>query len=284
VLRVEQVYIPTLTLTHAPIAHVVLRKRPTGQGAAMQIGDVVKDFAPANGASKDVKASPVSLSLDLRDVADGNYVFYVEVSDSARTLARPALAVVVRKGIDLRVADARARSSGRAGRVARRTALPVDRMHSVNSGEMQLGAFDVDKTFADADAIQAAVEAGKDPFAGKTGDIKRHYVLDGTNEVMPYRVYVPTNYSASTAMPLIVALHGLGATEDSFFDSYGRVLPPLAEKNGYIVVSPLGYRVERILWFRRRRGRERRSGEKEKRTQRGRRDASARPRPQGVQH
>jgi predicted esterase len=43
---------------------------------------------------------------------------------------------------------------------------------------------------------------------------------------------------------LIVALHGLGATEDSFFEGYGKALPRLAEANHYIVVAPLGYRVD----------------------------------------
>jgi predicted peptidase len=61
---------------------------------------------------------------------------------------------------------------------------------------------------------------------------------------MPYHVYVPTTYAAGKSMPLIVALHGLGATEDSFFDSYGKVLPRLAETHGYILVTPLGYRVD----------------------------------------
>jgi predicted peptidase len=45
-------------------------------------------------------------------------------------------------------------------------------------------------------------------------------------------------------MPLIIALHGLGATEDSFFESYGRKMPELAEQHGYIVAAPLGYRVD----------------------------------------
>jgi len=39
-------------------------------------------------------------------------------------------------------------------------------------------------------------------------------------------------------------LHGLGATQDSFFDSYGKEFPRLAEDRGYIVAAPLGYRVD----------------------------------------
>ena len=49
---------------------------------------------------------------------------------------------------------------------------------------------------------------------------------------------------ARSAFPLIIALHGLGGTEDSFFDNYEKRLPPLAEQHGYIVAAPLGYRVD----------------------------------------
>jgi predicted peptidase len=61
---------------------------------------------------------------------------------------------------------------------------------------------------------------------------------------MPYRMYVPAGYSPSRSYPLIIALHGLGGTEDSFFDGYERKFPVLAEQHGYIVAAPLGYRVD----------------------------------------
>ena len=59
---------------------------------------------------------------------------------------------------------------------------------------------------------------------------------------MPYRVYVPKGYAASKATPLVIALHGLGANEDSFFDSYSQLPPQLAEKHGFLMAAPLGYR------------------------------------------
>jgi predicted esterase len=44
--------------------------------------------------------------------------------------------------------------------------------------------------------------------------------MRATGEIMPYRVYVPTTYKSGAPTPLVIALHGLGANEDSFFDSY----------------------------------------------------------------
>jgi predicted peptidase len=55
---------------------------------------------------------------------------------------------------------------------------------------------------------------------------------------------VPTSYNGSRAYPLIIALHGLGGTEDAFFENYDKAFPPLAEQHGYIVAGVLGYRVD----------------------------------------
>jgi predicted peptidase len=57
-------------------------------------------------------------------------------------------------------------------------------------------------------------------------------------------MYVPTTYNGTKAYPLIVALHGLGGTEDAFFANYDQKMPPLAEAHGYIVAGVLGYRVD----------------------------------------
>jgi len=84
----------------------------------------------------------------------------------------------------------------------------------------------------------------KDPLFEKKGDFKRHYVLESAREIMPYHLYVPTTYKSGRPTPLIIALHGLGGTEDAFFDSYEKKLPELAEQHGYIIAAPLGYRVD----------------------------------------
>src|SRR5581483_7527966 len=101
-----------------------------------------------------------------------------------------------------------------------------------------------DRDFAAAEMIAVAAKGKKDPFAAKTGDFKRHYTLEAANEIIPYRMYVPTTYDGTRSFPLILALHGLGGTEDAFFDGYEKRLPPLAEQHGYIVAAPLGYRVD----------------------------------------
>ena len=116
-------------------------------------------------------------------------------------------------------------------------------MRVVNHGLMDLGQFDLAKEFAVSEQVLTAAKGGKDPFAAKTGDFKRHYALKAANEIMPYRLYVPPAYNSSRAWPLVVALHGLGGTEDSMFGAAYKVSEQAA-RLGYIAVAPLGYRID----------------------------------------
>jgi poly(3-hydroxybutyrate) depolymerase len=243
--RLEQIYAPAIDLSGALTAHVALRRRPVpAQGQPPRPGEIVKDFGDFIGVARDLRESPFPIELDVHDVADGAYVLVVDVADGREAIGAATLTIALRKGLDDLVArlDADAKRAPEALRAE--ILFPVDRMNNVNRGRLELRTFDPDRDLAAAEAVAAAVKAGKDPFAGRTGDIRRHYRLDAANEILPYRTYVPTSYTGAKAFPLIVALHGLGGTEDAFFDSYEKKLPPLAESHGYIVASPLGYRVD----------------------------------------
>jgi poly(3-hydroxybutyrate) depolymerase len=86
-----------------------------------------------------------------------------------------------------------------------------------------------------------ALNAGRSALAARRGDFRRAYrsAVDGT--LQPYRVYVPTSYDASKEYPLVIALHGMGGNESSYFDGYQRgSFKVEAEKRGYLVACPKG--------------------------------------------
>jgi poly(3-hydroxybutyrate) depolymerase len=180
----------------------------------------------------------------MRDIADGPYAITVEVADGAAGLGTASLNIALHKGLDEQIVRLETAAKTAPADLRAELLFPVERAGNVNRGRLEARTFDVDKDFAAADAVAAALMSRKDPFAGRTGDFKRHYLLDPAKEIMPYRMYVPKAYTGAKAFPLIVALHGLGGTEDSFFESYDKVLPPLAEQHGYIVAAPIGYRVD----------------------------------------
>ncbi|MEP6729665.1 MAG: PHB depolymerase family esterase, partial [bacterium] len=241
--RLEQLYTPSVELTHSLTVRAGLVARAAGAPPTDPV-TIVKAVPRIHGVSRDLRESPQLIEFDLHDVPDGRYAVAVEVMDSTRSLGIATLQVVLRKGIDETVNHLEAEAKSAPEALRAEILYPVDRMRNVNLGKLELRTLDVDKDFANAEAVIAAVKEKKDPFAGRTGDIKRHYALESAMELMPYHLYVPTTYASSRAYPLIIALHGLGGTEDVFFDSYGKTLPPLAEKHGYIVAAPLGYRVD----------------------------------------
>jgi len=244
--RLEQIYSPSIQLERPLTAHANLRQRPSAApaGGTAPPPAIVKDLGSFDGVGRDLRDSPFPLDLNLQGVVDGTYQLVVEVSDSSRSLGAATLLIAVRKGLDETVAKLEADAKRAPEGVRADILFPIDRMRAVNRGLLELRTFDPDKDFPTAETVATASRSGRNPFAAKTGDFKRHYLLESANEIIPYRMYVPTTYNGSRAFPLIVALHGLGGTEDAFFSGYESKMPPLAEQHGYIVAGVLGYRVD----------------------------------------
>jgi poly(3-hydroxybutyrate) depolymerase len=246
--RLEQIYTPSINLEHALTAKVALYRRPGGPpaspGTPPPPPELARELGTFDGVGRDLRESPFLFELDVHEVADGAYLLIASVADGANSLGAANLAIALRKGLNETVATLETEARRAPEGLRAEILYPVDRMKQVNRGRLELRTFDPERDLAAAEAVVAAVKAGKDPFAGRTGDIRRHYLLETAKEIMPYRTYVPKAYNGSKPFPLIVALHGLGGTEDSFFDGYGAGLPPLAESHGYILAAPLGYRVD----------------------------------------
>jgi predicted esterase len=244
--RLEQIYTPSTRLERPLTAHALLRERPATpqNGQTPPPPAVVKDLGTQDGVPRDLRDTPFQMDLDVTGVADKTYQLAVELSDAQTPLGTVTLLVNLRKNLDTVVAGLEAAAAKAPADVRGDILFPVDRMRRVNHGDLQLSTFNPDTDFADAQAVATAARSGKNPFPGRTGDFKRHYRLEMADEILPYRMYVPTTYDGKRAFPLIIALHGLGGTENSFFDNYDKAFPPLAERHGYIVAAPLGYRVD----------------------------------------
>ena len=78
------------------------------------------------------------------------------------------------------------------------------------------------------------------PMYQHKGEQYRIYNFPGTGESIPYRLFVPDNWTPSTRMPMLVTLRA-GNTVDGPYRA-GNDLVKEAAKRGYIVVTPMGYR------------------------------------------
>jgi poly(3-hydroxybutyrate) depolymerase len=245
-IRLEQIYVPRVRLAGSLTAKVSLHKPGRTALGAYQAAEKIKDLAVREGVSRDLLDDPCRIELDLSGIEDGTYVIKVDMSAKEISLGSTILAVEISKGLAVRLSALESGLKDVRGFDALRAEVlfPADHIRCANRGLIEMGTFKLDAELKAAEETLAALTAGRDPFAGRTGDLKRHYLLDEAGEIMPYRLYVPSKYDGKTAYPLIVTLHGLGATEDSLFDGYGQELAKLAERHGYIVAAPLGYRID----------------------------------------
>lgn len=95
-----------------------------------------------------------------------------------------------------------------------------------------------------ADAEQPTNSATISP-AVTTGplDLALKYDSPACGVPQPYRLYLPSAYDGTTAVPLLVALHGTGGNEAKYFDDptyQSGIYKREAEKRGMAVLCPLG--------------------------------------------
>jgi len=208
--------------------------------------------------------APLVADVTIPSVENGTYRLAIILKPAAQSPSSAGAApgpiikaatIRVERGLARRVAAAKARAekveSGLKG-----SKQPL--AHELASAQYRIGLFDLasageiapervdfDKELKEAGEELADLEAGRDPFARRRGDFKKAYrsQVDGT--LQPYRVFVPSSYDGSKPFPLVIALHGMGGDENSYFDFYKdgageNAFKIEAERHGYIVACPKG--------------------------------------------
>ncbi|MDC0598373.1 S9 family peptidase [Gammaproteobacteria bacterium] len=85
------------------------------------------------------------------------------------------------------------------------------------------------------------------PMYRQTGEQYRVYAFPGTGEPIPYRLFVPENWTAEQQLPILVTLRA-GTSIDNNHRGTNDLIRE-ARARGYIVISPLGYRGYRQPYY-----------------------------------
>ena len=195
---------------------------------------------------------PVSIEAAIPDLADGYYQLTLTLKPKVGDpIVKPA-PVLIARGLNAQAAAIKTRAALIAAKLKAdkkdglSLAIPaveyaISMVEMANSGRLSVERADVKGAVINASATLDRIEKGENPLRASRGDIQWAYRSAVDGAVQPYRFYIPNNYDAKKKWPLVVALHGMGGDENSFFSGYDNgAIRRVAEDRGYIVVCPKG--------------------------------------------
>ncbi len=214
--------------------------------------EVVKELKVIESLDADFIANPFSIDVVVPDVDAGNYRLAVRFQVAGADPIVKFNTVHIERGLSADFGAAKARAAkiqetlkGKH-RDALVAALPTAEYRLAlfdlaRAGEINFDRIDFRETLRDANSMLDALAAEKDPFASRRGEFKKAYLSKVDNTLQPYQVFVPSSYDKSKAFPLVIALHGMGGDENSYFQAYAQGAFKIeAEKHGYLVACPKG--------------------------------------------
>ena len=205
-------------------------------------------------------SQPFPISINAQGVADGVYQYAAEVRDGDTVLKSFSIPVRLVDGIDARLSEVEQRLAKISGHDGAKAAIryPFDLARVINLGKRVYGSdnanpeFGLDQSSAptlyDFSAglkrsaeVLAALEAGHDPLWQARGETVQYYHMPEADEILPYHVFVPSNWDGKSPLPLVFILHGNSRDQDFYFYRDGGIIPKTADQHGYMLVAPMGY-------------------------------------------
>jgi predicted esterase len=216
-------------------------------------GDNVAQLGTFDNLGSDLNSHPGALTFTLPEVPDGNYKLHVALKPGSGEETKKDIDVHVQRGLALRVQAAQEAIDALRPRLGSQTAsrsvldalasaeYHVELYNLASRASLNFTHIDFDKEINEATQDLAELNLGRDPYAARHGDFRRAYLSTVDNSLQPYRVYVPAAYDGKKPFPLVIALHGMGGDENSYFDQYANgAFKTEAEQHGYIVACPKG--------------------------------------------
>lgn len=124
-------------------------------------------------------------------------------------------------------------------------------LESLAAGSTEETDFPAARLLVEAEAMSAAAAKGE-PWFGAEARGQHWLSVPVGRRAASVRLLVPSSYDPARPGPIVVALHGMGGSENMFFDAYGAGLAArLCEERGWLMVaprvSPLGTSAEAVL-------------------------------------
>ena len=207
-------------------------------------GKVVKDSGAVEGTpAADMVSDPYRLVADLAGAPDGTYLLVAELTDDSGSIGKVAAPVQMVKDFEAQRWTTEQKLAAIKGHDGTKATIryPFQLAELAALGKVTPGDYAfATEVHRSADLLKA-LESGKDLLYQAKGDVRRNYYMAEAGEIIPFRIYVPTTWTPSKKMPIVLTLHGASANEDLMLTRGNFIAEKEAEKHGFIVVSPEGY-------------------------------------------
>jgi len=213
--------------------------------------ETVKDLKTIDSLEPDFMTHPLSAEVMVPDVEAGNYRIAVRVQIGGEPVIKYST-VHIERGLAAQFSAAKTRATKLEASLkakhqdALAAAVPsaeyrISLFDLANTGDINFDRVDFREPLKEANSMLDALGTNADPFSARRGEFKKAYLSKVDQTLQPYEVFVPTAYDKSKPFPLVIALHGMGGDENSYFQAYGQgAFKVEAEKHGYIVACPKG--------------------------------------------
>jgi pimeloyl-ACP methyl ester carboxylesterase len=232
-----------LPVTLAPFYKVKAEAPP---GAALKLTLLTGDAKTVLAAHEaPITALPLTTALPLKSArpAEGDYLLRAEIRAGAEVLnAIPDQTVSLAANLTVRMGALR---KGIDGLSAQPVSTDVLTLHELSALLAQLADgrtletnYPAARLLSQAETALKAVRAG-DRYNGgdRTGEFWLR--LDAAKGGTVARLLAPEAVKQGKPLPLVIALHGAGASENLFFDGYGRgEVVRLCAERGWLLVAP----------------------------------------------
>ncbi len=192
----------------------------------------------------DLKDLPLNDQLPLRDIAEGDHALEEEILAGDRVLQTNSLTVSMVPRLKERLdklqkslVDFQDKPGTTDLETVRRMAGLLDSLAAKKTLETDYPAA---RLLADAESAIGALKAGK-RFYGHKRPGQYWLTLVCTKETKNVRLLAPAAAKKGEPLPLVIALHGTGGSDNLYFDANGHgVTAQLCEQRGWLLVSPNG--------------------------------------------
>jgi dienelactone hydrolase len=179
----------------------------------------------------------VTERLSVERLPEGDHTLRAEVIVDSDTVATYVVGISVVPRLRERLDRLRLPANSRSVDVATRGTVAALLAWLALGGALEAN-YPAARLLAEEDELAKSIAAGKRFFGPqRTGQFWLAIPTGDTNT--PVRLFVPEQAKAGKPLPLVVALHGAGGSENLFFDAYGSgLIARLAAERGWMVVAP----------------------------------------------